>query len=49
MITKDTDVKGKTCHAYFKGSDGLGTCNSKCQWYPDDGECVMHTPEEVSA
>jgi hypothetical protein len=49
MIDSSTDVKGVICHAYFKGRDGLGTCNTKCQWYPLDGKCVMHTPEEESA
>ena len=49
MIDSSTDVKGVTCHAYFKGHDGLGTCNTKCQWYPSNGECVMHTPDEVVA
>lgn len=47
MIDSSTDVKGVTCHAYFKGRDGRGTCNTKCQWYPPDGKCVMHTPEKV--
>ena len=21
------------CDAYFKGCDGLGTCDDECQWY----------------
>lgn len=46
MTDKANDVKGVKCHAYFKGVDGLGTCNTECQWYPSNGKCVMHTPEE---
>lgn len=26
-------VKGKTCYAYFRGSDGKGTCDTDCQWW----------------
>ena len=48
MTDEANNVKGVKCHAYFKGIDGLGTCNTECQWYPPDGKCVMHTPEEVS-
>lgn len=47
MMDSSTAVKGVTCHAYFKGYDGLGTCNTKCPWYPPNGKCVMHTPDEV--
>jgi len=27
------------CEAYFKGIDGLGTCDTKCQWYNEDCPC----------
>ena len=33
-MTKET---GYECTAYFKGSDGLGTCDTGCQWWTDDG------------
>ena len=26
-------VENQTCYAYFRGSDGLGTCDTECQWY----------------
>jgi coenzyme F420-reducing hydrogenase delta subunit len=28
---------GWICTAYFKGIDGKGTCDDKCQWYHKDG------------
>lgn len=28
--------KNQKCNAYFKGSDGLGTCDTECQWYSED-------------
>ncbi len=34
---KDT---GYICTNYFKGKDGLGTCNTGCQHWNDDNECV---------
>jgi hypothetical protein len=34
---KDT---GYICTAYFRGKDGLGTCNTGCQWWDDKTECV---------
>ena len=27
------------CTAYFKGKDGLGNCDTECQWWVDKG-CV---------
>lgn len=30
---------GYECTAYFKGIDGLGTCDDGCQWWIKDG-CV---------
>jgi hypothetical protein len=26
-------IKRQKCGAYFRGIDGLGTCDTKCQWY----------------
>lgn len=26
-------IKRQKCEAYFKGQDGLGTCDTECQWY----------------
>lgn len=34
---KDT---GYICTNYFNGKDGLGTCNTSCQYWNDDNECV---------
>ena len=31
--------KGFICTAYFKGKDGMGTCDTKCQWW--NNGCVM--------
>ena len=25
------------CTAYFKGKDGLGTCDDECQWFNKEG------------
>ncbi len=33
LVTDDGGIVGNKCHAYFHGSDGLGTCNTKCQWW----------------
>lgn len=30
---------GYECTAYFKGIDGLGTCDDECQWWIEEG-CV---------
>ncbi|MDD4410844.1 MAG: hypothetical protein PHE32_04025 [Candidatus Shapirobacteria bacterium] len=27
------EVKKQKCGAYFKGLDGKGTCDTRCQWY----------------
>jgi len=33
---------GYKCMAYFKGIDGLGTCDKDCQWWRDGGcPCAM--------
>ena len=32
-------VKNQICNAYFKGIDGLGTCDDKCQWESKDCPC----------
>jgi len=29
---------GYECTSYFKGIDGLGTCDTECQWW-HDGAC----------
>jgi hypothetical protein len=26
-------IRRQKCNAHFKGVDGLGTCDTKCQWY----------------
>lgn len=31
--------KNQICNAYFKGIDGLGTCDTECQWYYEDCPC----------
>lgn len=28
--------KNQTCAAHFRGIDGLGTCDTECQWYCKD-------------
>ena len=34
-------VEGIECTNYFRGIDGLGTCDTKCQWYiPDKCPCA---------
>ena len=40
------DLKGVRCCCYFKGRDGLGTCNTGCQWYRKDGFCPQWIPVE---
>lgn len=44
-------VINKKCHSYFRGIDGLGTCDTECQWWlndylTDDFGCFMWTPRE---
>lgn len=44
-------VKNKECHAYFRGKDHQGTCDTDCQWWDgryleDDYGCPMWTPRE---
>ena len=34
-------VNGKTCHSYFRGCDGQGTCDTDCQWYCEGHDCPM--------
>lgn len=34
-----SEVKGVECTAYFRGKDGLGTCDTECQWYVAPGLC----------
>jgi len=31
---------GYECTAYFKGIDGEGTCDTKCQWWNDGCICA---------
>ena len=33
-------MKNRKCTASFKGKDGFGTCDSKCQWYRKGRNCV---------
>jgi hypothetical protein len=33
-------IEGKKCYAYFKGRDGLGTCDNGCQWYIKGTDCI---------
>jgi len=44
-VLDNGDVLEVKCHADFKGIDGLGTCNTKCQWwldnYLEDENCIM--------
>lgn len=28
--------KTQKCKAHFKGIDGLGTCDTECQWYNEE-------------
>ena len=42
-----TTVKGRTCHAHFRGRDGKGTCDTDCQWYTGAGPCPMLIPREL--
>lgn len=31
---------GYICTAYFKGKDGLGTCDTNCQWWNNGCPCA---------
>ena len=42
-----TRVEDKTCYAYFRGKDGLGTCDTECQWYVEGESCPWWEPEET--
>jgi len=42
-------VKGRKCHAYFGGKDGLGMCDTDCQWYQEGVPCVMWVPDPLKA
>jgi len=35
------------CNAYFKGEDGLGTCDTECQWYNKDCPVSKKNKQEV--
>ena len=35
----------QSCNAYFKGSDGLGTCDTECQWY--NKNCPANTKNKT--
>lgn len=46
MFTKleNGDIEGVRCNASFAGKDGLGTCNTDCQWWHEsylENGCVM--------
>ena len=32
-------IKRQRCGAHFKGKDGLGTCDTECQWYRPKRKC----------
>lgn len=32
-----TTKKNWKCTAYFKGRNGLGVCDTECQWYHKEG------------
>ena len=34
-----TRVDGVECTAYFRGWDGLGTCDTRCQWFMGVAKC----------
>lgn len=36
---------GHRCTAYFKGRDGLGTCDTNCQWWNDGCVCAKGHPK----
>jgi hypothetical protein len=47
------DISGAQCNSYFRGIDGLGTCNCGCQWWPKDKDkkpmrlcCPWWLPED---
>ena len=35
-----SEVKGIECTAYFRGIDGLGTCDTECQWFINVAKCL---------
>ena len=39
-----TVIEGRTCYAYFRGKDGCGTCDDRCQWYSSGEPCPMWIP-----
>jgi len=44
-------IEGRTCYCYFRGKDGLGTCDDGCQWFVKDVFCPywVKTDEEWEA
>ena len=38
--------KKQKCEAFFKGKDGLGTCDTKCIWYSKD--CPLNNKNKSS-
>jgi hypothetical protein len=32
-------IKRQKCNAHFRGIDGQGTCDTKCQWYRPKTKC----------
>lgn len=40
LIKDNVDIAGNKCHAHFEGKDGLGTCNTDCQWWKNV-DCLM--------
>lgn len=39
-------IEGYKCLAYFRGSDGCGTCDTECQWYVEGSSCPWWLTEE---
>ena len=34
-VLDNKNIIGVRCHAYFRGVDGVGICNTDCQWWRD--------------
>jgi hypothetical protein len=41
-----TVIQGKHCLTYFRGKDGLGTCDDGCQWFVKGVDCPYWFTEE---
>lgn len=47
MESKGKTIKNRICIAHFRGIDGLGTCNSLCQWYRKGEKCPNSNPKSL--